>query len=120
MRISDWSSDVCSSDLLAQSGQVPCRANGICLRPASAAQAQALDQGIVTGLVLALHVVQQAPALADHDPKDEARVEILAMSIELLGQIRDAVRQAGRSDESRVGECSVSKCSSWWRPEHLK
>src|SRR3546814_7201182 len=51
---------------LAQSGQVPYRANGICLGPASAAQAQALDQGIVTGLVLALHVVQQAPALADH------------------------------------------------------
>src|SRR3546814_19984799 len=103
MRISDWSSDVCSSDLLAQSGQVPCRANGICLGPASAAQAQALDQGIVTGLVLALHVVQQAPALADHDQKAAARVEILAMSLEMLGKIRDGLRQDGDLNFRRSG-----------------
>src|SRR3546814_5451528 len=59
--------------------------------------------GIVTGLVLALHVVQQAPALADHDQKAAARVEILAMSLEMLGKIRDALRQDGDLNFRRSG-----------------
>src|SRR3546814_8357592 len=97
---------------LAQSGQVPGWASGICLGPASAAQAQALDQGIVTGLVLALHVVQQAPALADHDQKAAARVEILAMSLEMLGKLRDALQQDGDLNFRRSGDRKSTRLNS--------
>lgn len=33
----------------------------------SASQAQALDKACVTGLVLGFDIIEQAPALADHD-----------------------------------------------------
>src|SRR3546814_13023723 len=54
-----------------------------CGGPASAAQAQALDQALVAGFVLALHVVQQAPALADHAEEATARVAILGVRLEI-------------------------------------
>src|SRR3546814_16327474 len=56
-----------------------------CGDPASAAQAQALAPALAAGPVLALHVVQPGPAMADRDEQATARVEVLVMRLEWKG-----------------------------------
>src|SRR3546814_16475191 len=97
MRISDWSSDVCSSDLLAL-------ING--------------TDGMLGQLALAITDLDHLLKLADI---------AAAMSVEgLLGtdQVFAADLQAlrphpgQRSEESRVGKECVSTCRSRWAPYH--
>src|SRR3546814_18626726 len=98
MRISDWSSDVCSSDL----------------------PPGALDQagdGVDRRIEI---VVQAVERLANRLPHHPARGEIRY----LLGQRRDSTlhRRRGdtvleiRSEERRVGKECVSTCRSRWSP----
>src|SRR3546814_13211174 len=97
MRISDWSSDVCSSDLN--------------------------EKGALAPLPLDQAVVLQAPQrLADRVPAD---AELLAKRMlsrqavsrgEVLGQ--PANQAAARSEERRVGQECVSTCRSRWSPDH--
>src|SRR3546814_19721199 len=106
MRISDWSSDVCSSDLPAD------------VQPRLPAINAALTAGYAAGSTMAGDGCRRAPPMtqfaehvytAQHDiarieswagqPEDEARAEILL-----------------RSEERRVGKERVSACRSrWWR-----
>src|SRR3546814_1084768 len=90
MRISDWSSDVCSSDLLdagvRQQGGEPGQAHDI-------VAAQQFDH-------------RSTPVLGPSAPRPS---RLPAMPAGLTGK-------TGRSEERRVGKECVSTCSSRWSP----
>src|SRR3546814_13374195 len=95
MRISDWSSDVCSSDL---------RISGDWL---GAAQqfGKASDLAATLPHSRLSYLGRQVRCLLDHRGADGVREEIL-----------DLVR----SEERRVGKECVSTCRSRWSPDHSK
>src|SRR3546814_15802264 len=103
MRISDWSSDVCSSDL-------------------QAAWALQGDVEVGVGLLSADFVVgvEQGDALGHcgHGGADMAEegagVQIDARTAQPLGKL--LLRP--RSEERRVGKECVSTCRSGWSPSH--
>src|SRR3546814_17429981 len=98
MRISDWSSDVCSSDLLLQIG---C---GII-----AAWPEA-DEMLVPVPIADLY---DAQAVARGDEPHGFSVDgDRAVSKHAFGQI------LFRSEERRVGKECVSTCRSRWSPDH--
>src|SRR3546814_15171425 len=97
MRISDWSSDVCSSDLLL-------------FRP-----------GQRLGLVL-----HRQYAVADgdavHAERHQAPRAFVRHHFEMIGFAADhhADGDEARSEERRVGQEWVSTCRSRWSPYHYK
>src|SRR3546814_17685673 len=97
MRISDWSADVCSSDLLPQgeAGDVWCRGPGIMKgyyrAPDLTAQAITPAGWLITGDV------------GRFDEDD---------SLHIVGRSKE------RSEERRVGKECVSTCRSRWSPSH--
>src|SRR3546814_19753675 len=93
MRISDWSSDVCSSDLAAQ---------WIAAMPVAAP---------VVKLGATPSVAQQAVQPVQRRDVPVAD-DVLAL--------RDALNDAIRSEERRVGKACVSKCRSRWSPFYIK
>src|SRR3546814_17526412 len=105
MRISDWSSDVCSSDLeavdpFAEQAQHQC---GIARRQAG------LDHKIARR------------AVAPEQPHREAAAALTAFVHRdggLAGEIADHAER--RSEERRVGQECVSTCRSRWSPYHSK
>src|SRR3546814_17860143 len=92
MRISDWSSDVCSSDLLS----VQLRGTGA-LRTLFA---ECTSQDTVRGIA---HYEEPLPAPLT--PRAFGEGSVLAITIE-------------RSEERRVGKECVSTCRSRWSPYH--
>src|SRR3546814_11099335 len=100
MRISDWSSDVCSSDL-----SWAFSADGSECDPA---RARALMRGYASEISLTEAEIAALPLLA--------RGASLRF---LLTRAHDWVHTpAGRSEERRVGKECVSTCSSRWSPFH--
>src|SRR3546814_13321954 len=99
MRISDWSSDVCSSDL-----REPDIDFGRRLGEREIARAQpehdivALEERLEEGLERPFEVPQRDP-LVDHQPFD-------------------LMEHRRRPDERRVGKECVSTCKSTWWPDH--
>src|SRR3546814_12184354 len=96
MRISDWSSDVCSSDLL---------------RPAA-------DQGLETvqhGLGLAVEADQGEEGDLE---AERLGVELGVVALDVAGLLQGA--HAPRSEERRVGKECVSTVRSRWSPDHYK
>src|SRR3546814_12600510 len=100
MRISDWSSDVCSSDLFAgkritqAKASQPVRISGWSALPAAG-----------TPFVVA-------------DTKKEAE-KFTALTEAVGAKERDAATPEGsRSEERRVGKEWVSTCRSRWSPYH--
>src|SRR3546814_15014256 len=115
MRISDWSSDVCSSDLDVG---VAARAAGDTLDrrrrvvptqpPALAAHRRAQGHPVAIARLLPFDPAGAAAAAATgqrHAPAERQRGQGL---------------QALRSEERRVGKECVSTCRSRWSPYHLK
>src|SRR3546814_15413778 len=97
MRISDWSSDVCSSDLDPLSLSDP------------ADEAKVLRLQLVPTRVVALHCRQyREPVQSDADTASVSRST--GESAALLVQ--------GRSEERRVGKECVSTYRSRWSPYH--
>src|SRR3546814_3055194 len=103
MRISDWSSDVCSSDLLEQASKRN--------RRAISDGRVSLSQGVFTTLPFA----------------DDSFDRILAVNViyfwydmpRVLSEIHRVLRAKGRRSEARrVGEACVSTCRSRWSPYH--
>src|SRR3546814_20445283 len=97
MRISDWSSDVCSSDLIA------------------------LDSNILAYLAGVSRSVEDDAKIA----RVRELVSRLANSASLiapaqtLGELFVVLRRSGaRSEERRVGKECVSTCRSRWSPYH--
>src|SRR3546814_7028156 len=97
MRIRDWSSDVCSSDLLVQgsgAGAV------VVLTKADKAIAENPDA-----------VADALAALADTAASGAAVVAVNAKDADTLAAL-------ARSEERRVGQECVSTCRSRWSPHH--
>src|SRR3546814_15692042 len=99
MRISDWSSDVCSSDLFDHRAHLVLGADG---DPEAGRQ------------TVGAHLADQ----------DAARLQVLAGAPRVLaGQVREIGQDEigdRRSEESRVGKECVRKCRSRWVPVHEK
>src|SRR3546814_18821311 len=99
MRISDWSSDVCSSDLyttLHRAAYSPCAvtdSNGCPKNP--------------TWTITAVKVV--------HDPVRN-RISYKGATLHLFGT--PIIALPGSSEERRVGKECVSPCRSRWSPYH--
>src|SRR3546814_4063375 len=96
MRISDWSSDVCSSDLLERLTERTCHPG---------------DHGFPVS-----HVEEQGtehvPILVHHPQTIAVEIPLpLQALVEPVGHIRDE-----RSEERRVGKECVSTCRSRWSP----
>src|SRR3546814_15516966 len=100
MRISDWSSDVCSSDL------------GL-YRQAISIYENIHDKG---GLAASLGgMAQTAAAREDY----QAARDHFGRALQLAAEIQH-VPQILRSEERRVGKECVSTCRSRWSPTHKK
>src|SRR3546814_12587761 len=102
MRISDWSSDVCSSDLIAAST-----------------------------VVISIAAGRRIEGLAAHLPQGTAIVRAMpntpaSVGRGITGAVGNAYVTAGqrdvcdrlRSEERRVGKECVSPCRSRWSPDH--
>src|SRR3546814_15625417 len=99
MRISDWSSDVCSSDLLfgqrLQRGETATAGLDFELAALSFAHDKVLEQAARSNVCPQLEVGQHVARLAN-------------------------VARARRSEERRVGKECVSTCRYRWSPYHYK
>src|SRR3546814_14510752 len=116
MRISDWSSDVCSSDLHEHGLLLDADRVALAGRDADPAAAVGLDEG---GRADQLQLQQAAVLLGPRqlvDPvahafPDRQRVQVQAAG--LAGVVSE-----DRSEERRVGKECVSTCRSRWTPYH--
>src|SRR3546814_19630336 len=117
MRISDWSSDVCSSDLLRNVDTDMILA-GRYLKTIS-------REGLGTKLFSDLRYDDQGHEKADfvlnREPWRDAGI-LIALDNFGSGSSRDhapwALLDFGRSEERRVGKECVSTCISRWSPDH--
>src|SRR3546814_13213961 len=104
MRISDWSSDVCSSDLVITSAF---RSAG---QRCSALRLLLIQEDVAPGMIEMLKGAMDL--LTDGDPGDPATD---------VGPVIDrAAYDQLRSEERRVGKECVSTCRSGWSAEHEK
>src|SRR3546814_17497641 len=107
MRISDWSSDVCSSDLLDQAAL----AQSAIRCPGTVVERVACRGDCVVGIVGA--------GIGDFTDdlfggRIDVGVTLAAFRIDELAAYQQ------RSEERRVGKECVSKCSSRWSPSPKK
>src|SRR3546814_13122255 len=101
MRISDWSSDVCSSDLYASGGQVMTEA------------------GIHSGLFGDVYVALGEPLGAVDDPNRAEGDWAIRLHIKpFVRWIWLGGADGTRSEERRVGKECVSTCRFRWSPYH--
>src|SRR3546814_17699671 len=105
MRISDWSSDVCSSDLLIYAGLQDITAHVDFTAMADAALEGGLDVLGYTSQARFLMNAGLAEVLAGAGAPQQAATA------------QDAAAMT-RSEERRVGKECVSTCSSRWSPYH--
>src|SRR3546814_18071383 len=103
MRISDWSSDVCSSDLIARSR-------------AEQAQRRLLVERIVdTDIEVELVVdLQICPEIV----VESRRIVDARVLVRIRRREGREVTGGARSEERRVGKECVSTCRSRWSPYH--
>src|SRR3546814_18088877 len=94
MRISDWSSDVCSSDL----GQTPTLEHGACFQSLTLPFADGVKDVPILGSIY-------SDLLSGHN---------------ILVYVAFAAVAAARSEERRVGTECVSTCRFRWSPCHEK
>src|SRR3546814_19206779 len=109
MRISDWSSDVCSSDLKPHHAS---RLFGRAIHlyvdlHSSSLRLSAARRGCIASAMYA---------------QDEAVIATPIGAVRITGNDRAitrlAIDHAGRSEERRVGKECVSTCRSRWSPSH--
>src|SRR3546814_15480724 len=104
MRISDWSSDVCSSDLLG-------------------VRRTEVEVPVATIQEL-LRVQRLLIQEAQPQPRHKRQPSLKQLSLKSAGnQARNRTRwmrlaQFRRSEARRVGKECVSTCRSWWSPSH--
>src|SRR5581483_12019059 len=75
----------------------------MCDPSASATQTEALDDRAVTADVGLLKVVQEATTLADEEEQATTAVVVVLVLLEVVRQVRDAVRQQRDLDLRRTG-----------------
>src|SRR3546814_18111349 len=109
MRISDWSSDGCSSDLALLALHDLERGLLAFLQRLEAA---ALDRAEMDEQVLAAFRGDEAEALGVVEPLDGTGLTI-GPDVLILGTVFEVYR----SEERRVGKECVGKCRSGWSPD---
>src|SRR6516165_2604789 len=67
--------------------------NPLRLKNALTADAKPRDQGLIARLVPRLHIIEELTALRDEFQETPARMIILNMRLEMLGEVRDALAQ---------------------------
>src|SRR3546814_11901365 len=123
MRISDWSSDVCSSDLRLTSPGVTLN---VCYEagPCGYGLHRLLTKLGQNCIVIAPSTMPRRPG--DHvktDRRDAMTLARLLRAGELTAiwvpdEAHEAVRDLIRSEERRVGNECVHTCRSRWEPHH--
>src|SRR3546814_12914442 len=98
MRISDWSSDVCSSDLEVEDLERPADVRAFLCRDGERSE---------------VDVVQLVAELVREGHEDVLENGHPAEQLQVLERAGDA-----RSEERRVGKECVSTCRSRWSPYH--
>src|SRR3546814_20051296 len=101
MRISDWSSDVCSSDLQANSEKL--------LEYLTQAELEQLLKASSEAIAKGLMVLSDEPLLFVHMAAFASWLRMLPPQY---------LAEVVRSDERRVGKECVSTCRSRWSPSH--
>src|SRR3546814_14069603 len=101
MRISDWSSDVCSSDLVYRGGDLL----PLALRPAAGPGIRLLRGG-------------REPERRGDTAKLRYEASGAGLECALRAGLQHGVRGPGRSAERRVGKECVGTCGSRWAPAH--
>src|SRR3546814_5391775 len=125
MRISDWSSDVCSSDL-----SEGCRAALSDFTSSADNTFTGIIQTVTSKLNLWINpIVDRATAESDFSLTDLRRIPTsiyLGVSQDELDRVaplynlffQQLIDLNTRSEDSRVGKTGVSTCSSRWSPYH--
>src|SRR3546814_11944185 len=123
MRISDWSSDVCSSDLDArivdEPGDLVVRGENI--GEDSGWRACAFEElGKSERALRNVLGVLQHHDIADHELRADDAGDLIIGKVPGLDREQYAKRQRQhlRSEERRVGKECVSTCRSRWSPSH--
>src|SRR3546814_12635539 len=120
MRISDWSSDVCSSDLSGPDGsggiraslrQHPVRPDPCCRQPR-----RALARAVASPKVTSTHT--SVPAAAQ--PTSSAPLASATSRADASPSAAPASAAASRPEERRVGKECVSACKYRWAPNTLQ
>src|SRR3546814_20745680 len=112
MRISDWSSDVCSSDLPLPLGRI--RQADLARQPAPIGEVTNLGVAVPIHRIIRRHILR--PLARQGADKLALIGEVVAPVMELHPVT--VSRQADRSEERRVGKECVSPCRSRWSPYH--
>src|SRR3546814_12469527 len=115
MRISDWSSDVCSSDLLTDHRNLHIHSGliGDAVLDLLEAGALAADNPITAGVAIGSQRLYNAVSGAPFQFRTASHTHDSAV----LASIADLVT-INRSEERRVGKECVSTCRSRWSPYH--
>src|SRR3546814_14769361 len=121
MRISDWSSDVCSSDLgvpaAVREGAWQLQRGG---RP-DILRIQSARDGLRPRRSRGSRLCGSCRRAPDADSQWSWTVPARKRgSADLRGRAKDCTDWARRSEERRVGKEGVSTCRSRWAPEHEK
>src|SRR3546814_14849959 len=124
MRISDWSSDVCSSDLALRTQR-----RNQCfefVRAVSELQANEHMRLATIGIAViefgddALANLTQELFVRTRLLRQRHREQRLGVITQFgaLGDVAQAIEVDVRSEERRVGQGCVSTSSAWWSPDH--
>src|SRR3546814_11121941 len=117
MRISDWSSDVCSSDLILVELEKPGRDPRPEFKTATFSEDVQQIADLKPGMVLEGTVTNVAAfgAFVDIGVHQDGLVHVSQLADRF---IKDAHEVVKRSEERRVGQACVSKCQSRGSPYH--
>src|SRR3546814_17533110 len=111
MRISDWSSDVCSSDLVQAAGVAAWRG----LHGIDAIHASPRRRTVETASIIAQALGLEVVIAPDLDEVDFGSWNGRSFpELEQDPRWRDWNRSRSRSEERRGGKECVSTCRSWW------
>src|SRR3546814_19428275 len=114
MRISDWSSDVCSSDLIADRLRhlLAVDVEKAVVQPVARENLAAMRAGRLRDLVLVVRKDQVVTAAVNIDGLAKQRFG----HRRALDMPAGATATPGRSEERRVGQACASTCRSRWTP----
>src|SRR3546814_19332354 len=107
MRISDWSSDVCSSDLHPLEAERRIKGWSRAKKEALIREDWTAIHRLASRAKVLRDGTEPSPGSASAPPQDERNFSTAPQA-----------SRRGRSEERRVGKEGVSKCRSRWAPEH--
>src|SRR3546814_18342596 len=114
MRISDWSSDVCSSDLREDMARFEC---SVLILLATVGMMMMISANDMLALYLGLELQSLSLYVVAAFRRDHLRSSEAGLQYFVLGALSSGMLLYGiRSAERRVGKECVSQCRSRWSP----